>query len=72
MELSLQYRGKKFDIYAIVLNDKSIPAIDFLNQVKQNNQASHKSLVNIYMRHADYGPLKNNRKSRHIEKYRYI
>jgi hypothetical protein len=24
------------------------------------------------MRHADYGPLKNNRKSRHIEKYRYI
>jgi hypothetical protein len=67
MILELQYRGQEFSIYAIVCNDQSRPAVDFLEQVKQNSPASHKSLVNIYKRHADYGPIRNIRKSRYVE-----
>jgi len=72
MILSLQYRGQEFSIYAIVCNDGSCPAIDFLEQVKQNNPASHKSLVNIYTRHADHGQIRNIRKSRAVEGRRNI
>ena len=67
MKLALQYQGQKFDIYAIVCNDGSCPAIDFLEQVKQNNPASHKSLVNVFKRHVECGPIMNEEKSRHIE-----
>ncbi len=67
MILSLQYRGPEFSIYAIICNDGSCPAIDFLEQVKQNNPASHKSLVSIYTRHADHGQIRNIRKSRAVK-----
>ncbi|OGO24799.1 MAG: hypothetical protein A2Z28_01550 [Chloroflexi bacterium RBG_16_51_9] len=64
MKIELQYRGQKFNIYAIINDDGRCPSIDFLEQVKQNDPASHKSLVNLYTRHADHGPIKNIRKSR--------
>lgn len=67
MILSLQYLGERFNIYAIICDDGSCPAIDFLEQVKQNDPASHKSLVNIYTRHADHGPIKNIRKSKYVK-----
>ena len=67
MKLALQYEGKKFDIYAIVCDDGSCPAVDFLEQVKQNNPASHRSLVNVFKRHVECGPIINEEKSRHIE-----
>jgi hypothetical protein len=66
MKIELQYRGQKFDIYAIVLNDGSCPAIEFLEQLKQNDIASHKSIINIFKRHAEAGPILNIIKSRQI------
>lgn len=72
MILSLQYRGQEFSICAIVSNDGSCHAIDFLEHVKQNNPASHKSLVNIYTRHADHGLIRNTRKSRAVKGRRNI
>jgi len=66
MKLSLQYQGKKFYIYAIDING-SCPAVEFLEQLKQNNSASHRSLTSVYTFHADYGPIWNERKSRAIE-----
>ncbi len=67
MKLSLQYRGRIFHILAIDLDNGSCPAVGFLEQVKRRNPASHKSLVNLYMRHADFGHIRNIRKSRAIE-----
>ncbi len=67
MILSLQYLGERFNIYAIIDDDGSCPTVDFLEQVKQNDPTSHKSLVNIYTRHADHGPIKNIRKSRYVK-----
>ena len=70
MRLQLEYPGKNFDIYVIVLNNSSCPAIDFLEQLKQTNLASHRSLVNIYQRHADFGQFKNKMKSTPIKGYK--
>lgn len=72
MSLSLQYRGTVFSIYAIVCSNGSCPVIDFLEQVKQNDPASHRSLVNIYQRHADYGQIWNIRKSRSVRGYKHL
>lgn len=69
MNIELKYRGLKFDIYVIVLNDGSRPAIDFLEQLKQDDFASFKSLVSVYTMHADHGPLLNETKSRLIKGY---
>ena len=67
MLLRLLKRGSVFSIYAIVLNDDSCPADDFLKQLKHQDLASHKSLVNILTRHADHGEIRNKKKSRVIE-----
>ena len=67
MKIELQYRGQKFNIYAIINDDGSIPAVEFLEQLKQSNPASHKSLVAVYKRHADHGQIKNTLKSRFIK-----
>jgi hypothetical protein len=68
MILSLQYQGYRLNIYAIICDDGSCPAVDFLEQVKQNDPASHKSLVKIYTIHADHGPIRNIRKSRYVRR----
>ncbi len=44
MKLSLQYPGQKFDIYAIVLDNGTCPAVDFRDRLKRNNVASYKTL----------------------------
>ncbi len=67
MRLRLLKSGSAFNIYAIVLDDDSCPADDFLKQVKQQDLASHKSLVNILLRHAGHGEIRNKRKSKVIE-----
>lgn len=67
MRLSLQYRGRKFDIYAIVLNNGVCPAVDFRNLLKRNNVVSYKSFVRIFTIHADFGPILNITKSRAIK-----
>ncbi|MDP2719346.1 MAG: type II toxin-antitoxin system RelE/ParE family toxin [Dehalococcoidia bacterium] len=72
MRLQLEYPGKKFDIYYIVLNNGSCPANDFLENVKQNRQDSHKSLIALLKRHADDGPIFNIKKSRPIEGYQKL
>lgn len=67
MKLAIQYRGQIFTIYAIVRDNGSCPAVDFLERLKQENGSSHKSLVNLLIRHADHGQLANERKSRPIK-----
>ncbi len=67
MKIELLLRGQKFDIYGIRLNDGSYPVIVFLEQLKEKDIASHRSLVNVIQIHADYGPLLNETKSRPIE-----
>ena len=67
MKLSKQISGQKFCIYYIVFDDGSCPAGDFLEQLKQNNVASHRSLVILLKRHAEYGQIMNERKSKCIE-----
>ena len=67
MILRLLKNGSVFNIYAIVLDDDSCPTDDFLSQLKHQDLASHKSLVNILTRHAEHGEIRNKRKSRVIE-----
>ena len=67
MKIVLQYKGKKFSLYAIVCNDGSCPSIEFLDELKKNDPSSHKSIVNIYLRHADFGQILNIEKSRPIK-----
>jgi len=67
MRSTLLKNGRMFSIHAIVLDNGTCPAVDFLKQVKLRDVSSHKSLVNILTRHADYGQIRNKRKSRVIE-----
>ena len=67
MILRLLKSGSVFNICAIVLDDDSCPADDFIKQLKHQDLASHKSLVNILTRHADHGEIRNKKKSRVIE-----
>ncbi len=67
MRLKLQRQGRKFAIYAVLLDNGKCPAFDFLEEAKRNNPASHESLVRIYTMHADSGPIRNKTKSRVIE-----
>jgi hypothetical protein len=67
MRLRLLKSGGMFSIYAVVLDNGTCPAVDFLEQVRRRDMASHKSLINILTRHADYGQIRNKRKSRVIK-----
>ena len=67
MELKLLTKGRIFSIYAVVLENGTCPAQDFMQRLRRENLASHKSLMNIIQRHADSGPIRNMRKSRDIE-----
>jgi hypothetical protein len=67
MKLKLLKTGKMFSIYAVVLDNGTCPAWSFLEQVRRRDLASHKSLVNTLTRHADYGEIRNERKSRVIK-----
>lgn len=69
MLLKQQYKGAVFAIYAAILDDNSCPAIDFLETIKRSEPSSHKSITSLIERHADYGPIKNLKKSRSIEGY---
>ena len=67
MELRRLFKGSVFSIDAIVLDNGSCPAEEFLEQIKINDPGSHKSMVNVITRHANYGTLRNKRKSKVIE-----
>jgi hypothetical protein len=67
MRIELLLTGQKFDIYAVVDNNGDCPCIDFLERLKQEDIASHKSLVSILSAHAQRGPLLNIQKSRPVE-----
>jgi hypothetical protein len=67
MRIEPQYKGQKFSIYAIVVDDGSCPTVEFLEQLKSNDIASHKSIVNILKRHAECGQILNTIKSRPIK-----
>jgi hypothetical protein len=71
MRIELFYKGQKFDIYVIVTNDGERPAIDFLAQLKQANTTSHKTIINVLLRHAEHGPILNEEKSRPIKGKKY-
>ena len=66
MELRRLITGSRFSIDAVVLNNGDCPADNYLEQVKQNDLASHKSFVNILTRHANHGEIRNKRKSKVI------
>lgn len=63
---SLGKSGTFYGVYAIELNDGSCPAVEFLEQLKVDNIGSHKSMVNILARHANFGQIKNERKSKQV------
>ena len=67
MELKRILQGGHFNVFAVVFDNGTCPAADFLTSVKQLNAPSYKSMVNLIKRHADFGPLLNKRKSRVIE-----
>jgi len=64
MQLKQIKNGIIFNIYAIVLNNGICPIEEFLEQLKINDPSSLKSFVTIFNRHADHGPLRNERKSK--------
>jgi hypothetical protein len=66
MKLNLQYVGQVFRIYAIILDNGRCPVITFLEQLKRDNPASHRSLVLRFQRHADFGASHNKQQSRPI------
>lgn len=59
--------GSKFRIFAIVLDDGTCPTEEFLESLKNTDSSSFKSLINLFNRHADYGPILDIEKSRPIE-----
>ncbi len=67
MNRLIQYRGQRFTISAIVLDSGDCPAVEFLQQVKQDDLASYKSLAAILERHADCGQIWNKQKSRAVK-----
>jgi hypothetical protein len=67
MRLKLLKTGKMSSIYAVVLDNGTCPAEGFLEEVRRRDLASHKSLINILTRHADYGAIRSERKSRVIK-----
>ncbi|MBI4330130.1 MAG: type II toxin-antitoxin system RelE/ParE family toxin [Chloroflexi bacterium] len=67
MRLRLEYRGNKFDIYAIVLDNGDCPAVAFKDRLKQEHFASYGSLVHTMKEHADSGPILNITRSRAIK-----
>lgn len=67
MKLSFQYRGQKFDVYAIILDSGECPAIGFLEKLLRNDPDSQATLVRLYVRHADLGAIQNITKSRAIK-----
>ncbi len=66
MRSSIQYRGHRFGIYALVLDDGRCPTVEFLAQVKRDDPASHRFLVHRYTAHAESGPSLNREQSRTI------
>lgn len=67
MNIELLLRGQKFFIYGLVGNDGSCPILDFLNQLKLENPACHRSIFTVLERHASSGPILNKKKSRSIK-----
>ena len=67
MKLRELKHGTAFNNYAMVLDDGSCPAGDFLIYLKQQNLSSFNSLLNILLRHANNGVIKNKTKSRAIK-----
>ncbi len=67
MRLKLEFRGQKYDIYAIVRDDGSCPFDSFLERLKKENAGSYKSMVSTLRRHSDSGPITSVKKSRQIE-----
>jgi hypothetical protein len=67
MRLRLVQNGSTLSIYAVVLDNGACPAEDYLERVRQRDRASHKSLVNLLTRHAEHGPMRNEKKSRAIK-----
>jgi len=67
MRLRLVKGGSTLSIYAVVLDNGTCPAADFLESLRQRDKASHGSLVNLLARHAEHGPIRNEKKSRAIK-----
>ncbi len=72
MFLSVQYRGKKFEIAAVVLDDGTCPAANYLEHLRSYDRASWKSMVSVLRAHADFGPLFNPEKSRPIKGHKGV
>ncbi|MBI4330443.1 MAG: type II toxin-antitoxin system RelE/ParE family toxin [Chloroflexi bacterium] len=72
MRLLTQYVGQRFTISAIVLDNGDCPAVDFLERVKRDDPPSYKSLAATMRRHAECGPIRNERKSRIIKGHEKI
>jgi len=67
MNIVLQFKGSKFRIYSVILDNGSCPSIEFLEDLRKNRPKSYKSMVNLYIRHANYGEIRDKKKSRSIK-----
>jgi hypothetical protein len=67
MKEILLLQGNKFNIFAIVFDDETCPACNFLDGIEKNDKASYKTILNLIKWHAESGPIRNKRKSRIIE-----
>ena len=50
MRLSKQYKGKRYTIYAIVCDDGSCPAIEYLEKVEKDNPSLKDVLPKVFAR----------------------
>lgn len=71
MKFRTQREGQKFHIVALELDNGDCPAVEYLRSLKTLNPAAHKKMHSILKRHADAGPILNERISRPLEGHRY-
>jgi len=64
MKEILFLQGIKFGIYTIMFDDDYCPTLSFLERLRKNDSSSCKTLLNLLKLHADYGPVRNERKSK--------
>ena len=67
MNLSLLKNGEHFYVYALVLDDGCVPAIEFLEALEKSNIRSYEQLLAVIERHAKHGPLRNRQQSNTLD-----
>ena len=67
MKLERVAEGDRFTVFALVLDNGSCPALEFLTEVEKSNTDSFDQLVAAIERHSNHGPLKSKRHSNALD-----